>query len=99
MSSFACRRRMVGGTVLSTGVSIAIRDIPGLGTCIPESSLLETLSEAMEKKGEHNENKPFRVRKAAYDVVVAARDGWLKSSDLRNNPRGSRLPKETATAS
>ena len=28
-------------------------------------------------------DKPFRVRKAAYDVVLAARDGWLRSLALR----------------
>jgi hypothetical protein len=28
-------------------------------------------------------DKPFRVRKAAYDVILAARDGWLRSAELR----------------
>ncbi|KAF9642146.1 hypothetical protein BDM02DRAFT_2540658 [Thelephora ganbajun] len=30
-----------------------------------------------------DKNKPFRVRKAAYDVMLVTRDGWLKSTELR----------------
>ncbi|KAF9646009.1 hypothetical protein BDM02DRAFT_367302 [Thelephora ganbajun] len=59
------------------GGLIAIRDIPRLGSCLPEVGFLETLSDAME------ETKPFRVRKAAYDVVSVARHGWLRSTELR----------------
>jgi hypothetical protein len=59
------------------GGLIIIKDIPGLQFCLPEAGFLETLSKAMEKE------KPFRVRKAAYDVVLVARYGWLKSADLR----------------
>ena len=65
------------------GGLIAIADIPGLGTCLPEFKSLQTLSRAMEKGEDKSKSKPFRVRKAAYDVVVAAQDGWLKSADLR----------------
>ena len=62
------------------GGLIAIKDIPRLGTCLPEGDSLQTLSKAMEKE----ESKPLRVRKAAYDIVVVARDGWLKSTALRS---------------
>jgi len=72
------------------GGLIAIKDIPGLRTCLPEAEFLETLSKAMEGKTEgenqgENEkgDKPFRVRKAAYDVILTARDGWLRSAELR----------------
>ena len=69
------------------GGLIAIRDIPGLGSCLPKAESLETLSKAMEKgearEGTKSENKPFRIRKAAHDVIVVARDGWLKSAELR----------------
>jgi len=76
------------------GGLIAIRDIPGLRYSAPKVEFLQTLSKAMEKwenKGEgqgqtreqNKKEKPFRVRKAAYDVVLAARDGWLRSADLR----------------
>jgi len=73
---------------------IAIRDIPELRLCPPKAEFLQTLFKAIEKgenKGEgqgqtgeeNKKEKPFRVRKAAYDVVLAARDGWLRSADLR----------------
>jgi len=69
------------------GGLIAIRDISGLGTCLPTDGFLQALSKALEKEETNGENKyeikPFRVRKAAYDVVVAARDGWLRSAELR----------------
>ena len=64
------------------GGLIAIRDIPELGSCIPTAESLQTLSEAMEKEEGDNENL-FRVRKAAHDVITVARDGWLKSAELR----------------
>lgn len=83
------------------GGLIAIRDIPRLGSCLPELTFLKTLSEAMgksdaavnsdaaekagtpEKSGADENNKPFRVRKAAYDVIRVAQDGWLRSPVLR----------------
>ena len=65
------------------GGLIAIRDIPGLRTCLPGAEFLETLSKAMEGETEGENEKPFRVRKAAYDVILAARDGWLRSAELR----------------
>ena len=61
----------------------AIRDTPGLRFCPPEVEFLETLSEAMEKETGGKGDKPFRVRKAAYDIVLAVRDTWLKSPVLR----------------
>ena len=60
------------------GGLIAMRDIPRLRSYLPEDDSLQMLSKAMEK-----ESKPLRVRKAAYDVVLVARDGWLKSTALR----------------
>jgi len=67
------------------GGLIAIRDIPGLRTCLPKAEFLETLSKAMEKETEgENEkgDKLLRVREAACGVVLAARDGWLRSAEL-----------------
>ena len=75
------------------GGLIAIADIPGLGTCLPEVESLRTLSRAMEKGGDENKSRPFRVRKAAYDVVLAARDGWLRSADLRKTLEGLDIPR------
>ena len=61
------------------GGLIAMRDIPGLGSFPPDpdSNPLGTLYEAMEK------GKLFHVRIAAYEVIVVARDGWLRSRELR----------------
>ena len=72
------------------GGLIAIKDIPGLGICLPEVEFLQTLSKAMEK----GENKPFRVRKAAYDIILAARDGWLKSPVLRPTLEDLDIPRQ-----
>ena len=77
------------------GGLIAIKDIPGLGTFPPELESLQTLSKAMEKKaGARDKSKPFRVRKAAYDVIVAAREGWLKSEDLRETLENLDIPRK-----
>ena len=59
------------------GGLVAMRDIPRLGSCLPGGDFLQTLSKAMQK------SKPYRIRKAAYDVVLVARDGWLNSTALR----------------
>ena len=91
------------------GGLIAIRDIPGLQFYHPEVEFLETLSKAMEK-GAEGENqggteggsqeetkrgeKPFRVRKAAYDLVLAAQDGLLKSPDLRDTLESLDFPRK-----
>ena len=58
------------------GGLIAIRDIPRLGSCLPEVSFLEMLSDAMER------SKSLRVKTAAYEVIRAAQEGWLSSADL-----------------
>ena len=76
------------------GGLIAIADIPGLGSCLPESESLQTLSRAIEKGEDENERKPFRVRKAAYNVVSAARDGWLRSADLRKTLEDLDIPRK-----
>ena len=92
------------------GGLIAIRDIPGLQSYLPRTEFLETLSEAMEKEetkvesqgGTKEENqretrkgeKPFRVRKAVYDLVLAARDGWLKSLALRETLKTLDFPRK-----
>ena len=47
----------------------------------PSSSSSRCYSERW--RGDKNESKPFRVRKVAYDVVLAARGGWLGSAELR----------------
>ena len=77
------------------GGLVAIRDIPGLRFCPPKAEFLETLSEAMEEnRGESKKGgKPLRVRKAAYDVVLAARDGWLRSAGLRETLERLDFPK------
>ena len=61
------------------GGLIAMRDIPQLGSYLPDSDFLHTLSEAM-KKG-----RPFHIRKVAYDIILAAQEGWLKSTELRRD--------------
>jgi len=58
------------------GGLVAMRDIPRLGSCLPGGDFLRTLTKAMQK------GKPYRIRKAAYDVVLVARDGWLNSTTL-----------------
>ena len=68
------------------GGLIAIKDLPGLRLCDPKAEFIQTLSKAMENSETRREiggNKPFRVRKAAYDVMLAMRDRWLKSETLR----------------
>ena len=55
----------------------AMRGIPQLGSCLPEGDSLGLLYAAMEK------SQSFRVRKAAYDVMLVAREGWLRSAELR----------------
>ena len=74
------------------GGLIAIKDIPGLATCHPELECLQTLSKAMEE-GDKKESK-FRVRKAAYDVMLAARAGWLKSAGLRKTIEDLDIPRK-----
>jgi len=70
------------------GGLIAMLDIPRLGSCLPDSDSLGTLSKAMEK------SQPFRVRKTAYDVVLAARDGWLRWPELRQTIEDLDLPRQ-----
>ena len=85
------------------GGLIAIKDIPELRFCLPKVEFLQTLSKAMEKweRGGtredtklENKEKPFRVRKAAYDVVLAMRDRWLRSADLRQTLKDLEFPKK-----
>ena len=70
------------------GGLIAMRDIPQLGSFHPDRDFLGTLSDATEK------GKPFRVRKAAYDVVEIARDGWLRSARLRRTLKDLDFPRQ-----
>ena len=68
------------------GGLIAIKDLPGARLCDLKEEFIRTLSKAMEKReteGEVEKDKPFRIRTAAYDVVLAVRDRWLRSADLR----------------
>lgn len=71
------------------GGLIVIVVIPQLGSLLPDSDPLETFFIAMEK------NSTFHVKKAAYDVVLTARDGWLRSGGL--NVRPMRISTSTAT--
>ena len=59
------------------GGLIAMKDIPQLGDFPLDYDPLGALSNATER------TMPFRVRKAAYDVIVVARKGWLKSAGSR----------------
>jgi hypothetical protein len=72
------------------GGLIAMRGIPRLGSYLPDSNFLETLSKAMKSE----ENKPLRVRKAAYDVIPAARNGWLRSPELRQKLEELDFPRQ-----
>lgn len=80
------------------GGLLAIRDIRQLGTCSPEG-FLEVLFDAMENVDttkESNVNKKargWRVRKGAYDVIMAARDQWLRSPDLRQTLQDLDFPR------
>ena len=79
------------------GGLIAVRGLPGLRFCDPKPEFILTLSRAMEKleTGRKNrENKPFRVRKAAYDVVLAVQDRWLRSADLRQTLEDVDFPRK-----
>ena len=80
------------------GGLIALKDLPGLRICDPKKEFIQTLSRAMEKQetdGEIREDKPFRVRKAAYDVVLAVQDRWLRSGgDLRQTLEGVDFPRK-----
>ena len=58
------------------GGLIAMKDIPRLGSFLADSDSLGVLFKVME------ETQPIHVRKAAYDVVLAARYGWLRSPEL-----------------
>ena len=82
-----CRDRGGGwqGEAVYGGL-IAIRDIRQLGTCTPDVTL-ETFAKAMEK------DKPYSVRKAAYDVIQAAQYGWLRSVDLRQTLEDHDFPR------
>ena len=68
------------------GGLIAMRDIPRLGSCLPDDDSLGMLYQAMEK------SQPFRVRKAAYDVVLTAREGWLRAAGSRQTLEGLDFP-------
>ena len=66
------------------GGLIALKDLPGLRLCDPKEEFIRMLSRAMEKReAKEEKDKPFRIRKAAYDVVLAVQDKWLRSADLR----------------
>ena len=79
------------------GGLIVIKDLPGLRLCDPKEEFIRTLSRAMEKReteGEIKKDKPFRIRKAAYDVVLAVRERWLKSPDLRETLEAVDFPRK-----
>ena len=79
------------------GGLIAIKDFPGVRLCNPKEEFIRTLSKAMEKRetgGEVKKDKPFRVKKAAYDVVLAVGDRWLRSADLRETLKDVDFPRK-----
>ena len=59
------------------GGLIAIRDIRRLEPSLFDEDTIQTFHEAM------NHGNPFRVRQAAYDVMLVTRDQWLTSEGLR----------------
>ncbi|KAF9782718.1 hypothetical protein BJ322DRAFT_1072189 [Thelephora terrestris] len=59
------------------GGLIAIRDIRRLDPSLFDDDTLQTFHDAM------NHGNPFRVRQAAYDVMLVTQDQWLKSERLR----------------
>ena len=59
------------------GGLLAIKDIHRLGPSLFDDDALQMFHEAM------NHGNPFRVRQAAYDVMLVTRDQWLKSPKLR----------------
>ena len=86
------------------GGLIAVKDIPQLGSYLPDDDLLGTLYNAMgeadvvEEIGEAEEAKntetiPFRVKKAAYDIILVARDRWLRSTELRQTLHDRDFPR------
>lgn len=83
------------------GGLIAAGDIPQLGSCLPDNELLDTLYNAMEKVEEVGDVgkakwagiRPFRVRKAAYDIILIARDRWLRSTELRQTLQDRDFPR------
>jgi len=44
--------------------------------------------------GNRKVDKPFRVRRAAYDAMLAARVSWLKSADLRKTLEDLDIPRK-----
>ena len=60
------------------GGLIVIRDIRRLESSFLDNGALQTLYDAMDN------DRSFRVRKAAYDVMLVTRDQWLGSTDLRH---------------
>ena len=61
------------------GGLVAMRDVCQLGDFFPTRGFLRTLSGAMEG------SRPSHIREAAYDVILVARDGWLKFAGLRRD--------------
>jgi len=70
------------------GGLIAMGDIPRLGSYLPDSDDIEMLRQAIER------GQPFRVRKAVYDAILAARDGWLRSPELRQTLKDLDFPRQ-----
>ena len=73
------------------GGLLAIRDIRRLESLHPDVGFLRALSDAMEK------TKPSDVMQAAYDVVMAAQDGWLRLPNLRSTLEGFDFPDDCTT--
>ena len=59
------------------GGLVAIKGVGRLESSLFDDSVLRTLNDAMDK------SRPFRVRKAACDAMLATQDQWLGSPELR----------------
>lgn len=70
------------------GGLLAMRDVLQLESRVPGGDFLQTLSRLMEN------SNPFRVRVAAYEVILVVRDGWLKSEALYPTLKDLDIPRK-----
>ena len=76
-SILACDWKDEAGHHIVYGGLLAVGDIRRMEPFLFDYNTLQTLHDAM------NSTNPFRVRQAAYDVMVVAQDQWLKFGSER----------------
>ena len=74
-----------GGRTMPCAAALSRRRTPPF---LPGLDSLGTLVKAAEK------SKPLHVSKAAYDAILIAQDGWLKSAELRQKPEDLDFPRQ-----